>query len=523
MVNIITIKNDTIPYLDVKIIKSFENVTLISSEGLTIKMNSLLLGAMSHSLKMAFHEAYDDEYTISTEFCLQELVQIKQFFMTGSCDAMNKSLLKSFGIKIMPTFGFLKNATGAAVNESASEILKDVNEIKKNNLPIIEHPNRKLTKITSAVLQPIDKITLAETEKKPNNVSIEHPDRQITKITAKLFYEECIQCGLRGKQASSNYSSHYVQNNLLYATAIHSLSCGPGPLHNNECAKCYQKLSSFKAYQEHVKDQHEGKWTYRCGYCPIPEIFDSKQDCLDHTNFFHGGKMNKKFKPKINDNKDAEEEIEIKKYNCQYCEKEFESKKVMYQHIKKEHEAEVKGPRTCEKCPNSRVFFGVQKLKIHQNYVHNETTCEICGKLTTVGNLGHHNDQYHTANEDKKHKCPTCSRGFVNKQARDDHINVHTGEKPHKCINCPATFASVGTLAMHHRAHLGIKRKPKPKLNVPDQSLPCQKCGKIFKGGAKLKIHEQHYHIESQCALCGIMVTNVKMKFHIRKHHKNTN
>ena len=110
MVNIITIKNDTIPYLDVKIIKSFENVTLISSEGLTIKMNSLLLGAMSHSLKMAFHEAYDDEYTISTEFCLQELVQIKQFFMTGSCDAMNKSLLKSFGIKIMPTFGFFPNS-----------------------------------------------------------------------------------------------------------------------------------------------------------------------------------------------------------------------------------------------------------------------------------------------------------------------------------------------------------------------------------------------------------------------------
>ena len=158
---------------------------------------------------------------------------------------MNKSLLKSFGIKIMPTFGFLKNATGAAVNESASEILKDVDEIKKNNLPIIEHPNRKLRKITSAVFQPIDKITLAETEKKPNNVSIEHPDRQITKITAKLFYEECIQCGLRGKQASSNYSSHYVQNNLLYATAIHSLSCGPGPLHNNECAKCYQKLTKL--------------------------------------------------------------------------------------------------------------------------------------------------------------------------------------------------------------------------------------------------------------------------------------
>ena len=107
MVNIITIKNDTIPYLDEKNIKAFEDVTLISSEGLTIKINSLLLGAMSHSLKMAFHEADIDEYAITTEFILEELIQIKQFFMTGSCNAMSQSLLRSFGIKIMP-FGTLQ-------------------------------------------------------------------------------------------------------------------------------------------------------------------------------------------------------------------------------------------------------------------------------------------------------------------------------------------------------------------------------------------------------------------------------
>ena len=78
MVNIITIKNDIVPYLDQKIIAAFENVTLISTDGLTIKINSLLLGAMSHSLKVAFFEAEDDEYTITTEFCLEELIQIKQ-------------------------------------------------------------------------------------------------------------------------------------------------------------------------------------------------------------------------------------------------------------------------------------------------------------------------------------------------------------------------------------------------------------------------------------------------------------
>ena len=192
----------------------------------------------------------------------------------------------------------------------------------------------------------------------------------------------------------------------------------------------------------------------------------------------------------------------------------------MYFHVGREHPDQVKGPQTCEKC--GKLLIGRNKLKDHQNSVHNETTCAECGKMVKVNKLTYHIHQYHTANEDKKYHCPNCNKGFVLKAARDDHINVHTGEKPHKCKYCPSTFASVGTLAMHQRAHLGIKRKPKPKSNVPEPTLPCDQCGKIFRGRAKLKIHEQHRHTESQCAVCGIMVINAKMSFHIRKNHKNT-
>ena len=79
-------------------------------------------------------------------------------------------------------------------------------------------------------------------------------DQKIPKNTPTLF-QECIQCGLTAKEASTdNYSSDYKRKNLVYATAIHSLSCGPGPQHNDECAICCQKMSSFKAYQEHVED-----------------------------------------------------------------------------------------------------------------------------------------------------------------------------------------------------------------------------------------------------------------------------
>ena len=160
-----------------------------------------------------------------------------------------------------------------------------------------------------------------------------------------------------------------------------------------------------------------------------------------------------------------------------------------------------------------------EKLKHHKDIVHNETTCAECGKTVTVGKLQYHIHQYHTANEDKKYHCPICNRGFTDKYARNDHINVHTGERPHKCKHCPATFASQGTLGTHQRAHLGIKRKPKPKSDFGEPT-PCHACGKLFNSMDQLKVHEQRHHVESQCAICGRMITNAKMKFHVKKNHK---
>merc|ERR1711974_450804 len=109
------------------------------------------------------------------------------------------------------------------------------------------------------------------------------------------------------------------QKNLLYATAIHSLSCGPGPLHNDECSQCSEKMTSFEAYQEHVKSLHRGIWKYRCGHCI--ELFERKQDCLDHTSSVHANtstvyrKSRKQvLKPRITDNDiDDEDQTEL---NC---------------------------------------------------------------------------------------------------------------------------------------------------------------------------------------------------------------
>ena len=96
--NMVIIKNNTIPYLDERILNSYNNVNLLSStEGSQIRMNSLMLCALSHTLKIAFDED-DEDHTIITEFSLEELKQVKEFCMSGTCNAKSESILEAFGL-----------------------------------------------------------------------------------------------------------------------------------------------------------------------------------------------------------------------------------------------------------------------------------------------------------------------------------------------------------------------------------------------------------------------------------------
>ena len=56
-----------------------------------------MLCALSHTLKKAFHED-DDDHTIITEFSLEELKQVKEYCMRGTCNAMSEHILQAFGL-----------------------------------------------------------------------------------------------------------------------------------------------------------------------------------------------------------------------------------------------------------------------------------------------------------------------------------------------------------------------------------------------------------------------------------------
>ena len=95
---IIRIAEKEIPYLKEEILEKYKNAIVVSAEGMMIKMNSLMLCAISQSIKMALSEDYDD-YTIITEFSLDELKQLKAYYTGGVCEKISESMIQSFGLK----------------------------------------------------------------------------------------------------------------------------------------------------------------------------------------------------------------------------------------------------------------------------------------------------------------------------------------------------------------------------------------------------------------------------------------
>lgn len=92
------IKSAEIPYLNEEVLEQYTNVAVISIEGLIVRMNPLLLCAMSPSLRKAMNDN-DDDLTIVTEFTFEELKQVKYFCMTGTCDSTHSNIIHAFGLR----------------------------------------------------------------------------------------------------------------------------------------------------------------------------------------------------------------------------------------------------------------------------------------------------------------------------------------------------------------------------------------------------------------------------------------
>ena len=110
----------------------------------------------------------------------------------------------------------------------------------------------------------------------------------------------------------------------------------------------------------------------------------------------------------------------------------------------------------CDIC--SREYKNSDHLYDHKRAVHEKVPCTECGKLIGLKLMKRHINLAHTPNDQKKFRCDTCGKGFVNNRCLLDHINTHTGAKPYLCKYCSMGFASGGTHLMHEKNHIGRGR-----------------------------------------------------------------
>ena len=627
------IKCTEIPYLNEEVLEKYKNVIIVSSEGLIMKMNSLILCALSQALKMAFHED-DDDHTIVTEFSLEELKQVKEFCMRGSCNAMSESILEAFGllkkgeIKLShnnideiqdESFSGISNSKSVmkslensiinseiSVKSEHSEIKEEPNAEFELNLEYssdeylpsqVKYNNRKKNKrITKKLYYDVDwelgkpskiktkksngklnqrdkklestkqfsdedligvkrksdskediwvpgkyKIpkmnsetlnqgtklsdmiadnanqnellsedfellktlfgfpnSLEEYRKQPKskrNYAVKNKNNDILEILPSnvqcpncqkilqnrnvlrshmlKIHSEHFQCPICGTAKSVNdvkeFKKHVFEH-IAHDKGIwkQCIQCGflerrtisfsrhlqkRGPLHNDECSQCSKKLSSYKEYQDHVNTQHYGIWKYKCGFEICGEFFDDETQYLKHINI-HTRKMPQEEKTEVKKVPKKSGHLENKQKGfCHECGKTFN---YIMNHIRIRHSQVL---CKCELC--DQTFKSLAELYQHKGKVHFKTQCPNCGLMVSNNNLKYHILQKHTPDNEKPHQCHQCGKGFVQRYLFDDHMNIHTGDKPHKCKYCPASFASKGTMLMHQKGHLGIKRKPK--------------------------------------------------------------
>ena len=253
-----------------------------------------------------------------------------------------------------------------------------------------------------------------------------------------------------------------------------------------ECQFCEMEKNTAVAKKDDLLpllkfNQNEEK--FQCSICNF--LFSERQALYNHLRSIHKNEINTKsiINTKSEGNQDCDGSVCKKVYGkegkgtkfwCKKCSKELQLAKEMRKeskagvcpecgllannlsaHRKDSHYTEK---QTCSIC--SLEFRNLGRLHEHKK-IHDKVPCTECGKLFGTNRIKRHMQSAHTPDDQKKYRCDTCGKGFIENQRLSDHINVHTGEKPYKCKFCSSCFASNGTHALHERGHLkrGLKLK----------------------------------------------------------------
>lgn len=299
-----------------------------------------------------------------------------------------------------------------------------------------------------------------------------------------------------------------------------------------QCLHCSMKYKTFKAFSNHMYDEHDEANPLRCQFPGCNNRFKNERKLKAHKN-----------------RHEAEESMrEDGQYYCRVCEKLCLTKDLLIAHLLTHNQ--------CFSCDYCGKFFSrralaekhiLQHVYGRQKVEKKKVLCELCSQMIQSDRMKRHIYAFHSnaknykcnecgkefkyANSLKDHldihqntpryKCSYCSRLFFNSTNYKNHLLRHTNPDKFKCDVCEERFVNAKSLSQHmQRKH--DDDKPKEELHCPYED-----CDKFYFIEANLKSHIRRVHnsprpnIPQNCSECKFTANSTKnLQRHMWRVHK---
>lgn len=204
-------------------------------------------------------------------------------------------------------------------------------------------------------------------------------------------------------------------------------------------------------------------------------------------------------------------------FKCPTCEKDFANVRYYMGHIV-EHSLKIKTGETCNefKCQHcKKVYSKYDDLILHYashvkgNKALPRIRCQLCGKLSAVGNLRQHMLRHVDTNQCVL-SCGHCDKKFPTYDQLTRHKKIHDVTQKLACNICGREFNRKTYLMAH-------KNRVHPDEDSTVGELECTICQKKCKTLSLLKTHlYKHSLPEDQlCVVCGMRFRSAVL---LRRH-----
>ena len=573
------IKSLKVPYLNEDIIEKYNNVIIISVEGLMMKMNALMLCAMSHLLKMALLEIDDfySDYVITTEFTTEELKQVKDYCTKGLSGAMTESIMTSFGLlrplsvklnrqEIWNENQNQNDKNDLKINHSAFEVFESNPDVTNYENSLVQEIIPLKNEILDIKDEPLDEdidFNFALGYSSDDSLPISNHTKRVGKRGTKRHktsINDDDDKDWKPENLPQNKKSFIAQvkpsqktriegdeNNWKTENAKRSKP-GPKPAPKPRPKPVWRTARSLpqnlpwqRSYREWSDNDLELFNKFELPK-PLKEYVTKPKD-IDS--------ISKKIKKSLNDEK--------KQFHCSHCQLKFAAKWNLDMHVITYHNEHLR----CPYCYTVFFVHDVEAFKKHifihlyisKNADYSGKTCVQCNyNYIKLSNLKQHLKLRGPLHNDE---CTQCPKKFSTFKEYQDHINdQHYGVWKYRCgfENCGELFddekkCKQHTRLVHRQQEFKLKEKkpPKPSNELigicdicgyhyktkpsynfhmytkhisKDLSKKCPHCNQVRPRLSLIKSHIKQVHLETQCSECGKMLSGTdRLRNHMKSAH----